>query len=244
MTLPEFRAWLDGRIGSNPPASSNMTLAQWRAWLGKILDPKAPKPPAPPKPPPKPPAPPPKPPPPLPPEPLDIEATKSRLLVIHNANRQEVGSGPLRRNPLLERAAQGHSDWSAENGVSGHYGPNNNLPWDRIKAVGYDYRAASENAAAGFLSADDVMTRGWMYSPGHRENLLNPAFTECGFGITRGFHKALGRMLWLWVAVFASPARTLAIGEAPGEPFEFELFGVVYDPDLLPALGSGDAHVR
>jgi uncharacterized protein YkwD len=226
MTLPEFRQWLDQRIGSNPPASPNMTLAQWRAWLGKILEPKTPKPPPrPPAPPPKPPTPPsppkpPSPPPPLPTDPpLDLERTRAELLAWHNLERKEEGdgAGPMRRNALLERAAQGHSDWCAANGVSGHYGPGGNLPWDRIKATGYQYKAASENAAAGFLSAQDVVTRGWMVSPGHKANLLNPAWTECGFGLARGFHKQLGRELWLWTAVFASPAgaRLALVGVAP-----------------------------
>ena len=57
---------------------------------------------------------------------------------------------------------------------------------DRLDAVGYDKWTSSftwgENIAYGYASAADVMTA-WMNSQGHRENILNPSFTEIGVSV-------------------------------------------------------------
>ncbi len=50
-----------------------------------------------------------------------------------------------------------------------------------MKALGIDYRAAAENIAIGQKSADEVV-KGWMNSPGHRENIMNANFTHIGIG--------------------------------------------------------------
>ncbi|MFN8192608.1 MAG: CAP domain-containing protein [Nocardioidaceae bacterium] len=41
-----------------------------------------------------------------------------------------------------------------------------------------------ENIAYGYPSAAAVM-RGWMHSPGHRENILNKSYTRIGLGLAR-----------------------------------------------------------
>ena len=62
-------------------------------------------------------------------------------------------------------------------------------------------RGAGENVAAGFGSGRSVVVRGWMTSPGHRANLLQPAYRLEGIGAVRD---AGGR--W-WVAqVFGTRA--------------------------------------
>jgi uncharacterized protein YkwD len=202
-----------------------MTWTEFWKWvLGKSKPKPTPPPPQPPKPKPPEPTDPPKPTPPKPPTPtppgpipntpMDVEAAKARLLILHNERRADDNAGPMRRVPKLDMAAQGHSDWCALNRKSGHYGENNDLFTDRIRRQGYAYSSASENVASGFRSPIDVMDRGWMYSTGHKENLLNPAWTECGFGIAEGWSDRLGRVVWFWTAVFARPARRIQV--APG----------------------------
>ena len=55
-------------------------------------------------------------------------------------------------------------------------------PWDRLKAAGARFRAAAENIAAGYRTAASVH-HGWMTSPGHRKNRLNPIYRRAGVGI-------------------------------------------------------------
>jgi uncharacterized protein YkwD len=43
-----------------------------------------------------------------------------------------------------------------------------------------------ENVAFGYLDGTSVVRDGWMKSPGHRANILNPAFTLMGIGARKG----------------------------------------------------------
>lgn len=62
-----------------------------------------------------------------------------------------------------------------------HEGSDGSLPWDRARAQGYSYSAIAENIFAGSSSAQSIFN-GWMNSPGHRDNMLNPTYTEIGVG--------------------------------------------------------------
>jgi uncharacterized protein YkwD len=62
---------------------------------------------------------------------------------------------------------------------------------DRLRAIGYARgvsASAGENIAFGFglESTPAAIVRLWMESPGHREDILRPSFTEIGIGITTG----------------------------------------------------------
>ena len=50
-----------------------------------------------------------------------------------------------------------------------------------MKQFGVSYSAAGENIAMGQRSPEEVV-KGWMDSPGHRENILKPGFTHIGIG--------------------------------------------------------------
>ena len=43
---------------------------------------------------------------------------------------------------------------------------------------------------------------GWMNSPGHRENILNPDLTELGVG----FYQGSGSYRYYWTQCFITPA--------------------------------------
>jgi uncharacterized protein YkwD len=59
-----------------------------------------------------------------------------------------------------------------------------------------------ENIAAGRPTAAATF-QGWMNSPGHRANILNPHFTEVGFGYASS---AKSEYRHYWVQVFGRPA--------------------------------------
>ena len=50
-----------------------------------------------------------------------------------------------------------------------------------LRAAGAKFTAAGENIAKGYRSAEAVH-RGWLDSPGHRKNRLNPSYTRVGIG--------------------------------------------------------------
>jgi uncharacterized protein YkwD len=119
-----------------------------------------------------------------------------------NRERAAHRLAPLRLSPELEKAAQGHADDMLARGYYGHASPEHTMVLGRTREAGYVADSVGENIAKGQRSVDEVM-KGWMESPEHRKNILNPMFTEAGYGV------ALGRMPQgdevLWVQVFGRP---------------------------------------
>ena len=110
----------------------------------------------------------------------------ARVVELTNLQRQQAGLAPLAVNPNLAQAAQGYADVLASGDCFAHTcGPVPNFA-QRLEDAGYaEWRTLGENIAAGQPSAEDVVAA-WMASPGHRANILNPAYTEIGVGATVG----------------------------------------------------------
>jgi uncharacterized protein YkwD len=73
------------------------------------------------------------------------------------------------------------------------------VPHDRLAAVGYQWQAYAENVAYGQASPASALDA-WMHSSGHRANILNASLTELGTGYARD---ANGRPYY--VQVFGRP---------------------------------------
>ena len=104
------------------------------------------------------------------------------LIQAMNRKREAYGLAPLKLNHRLALAAGDRLAEMIEQGYFAHVSPSGREPFDAIQERGYDFREAGENLAAGFASAESVVSA-WMRSPGHRENLLSPAFEEVGVAI-------------------------------------------------------------
>ena len=132
----------------------------------------------------------------------DHTRVRRELFEAVNRERSAHRVAPLRPSPELEKAAQGHADDMLARGYYGHASPEHVLVLGRTREAGYVADGVGENIAKGQRSVDEVM-KAWMASPEHRKNILNPMFTEAGYGI------ALGRMPQgdevLWVQVFGRP---------------------------------------
>ncbi|MEM9806126.1 MAG: CAP domain-containing protein, partial [Cyanobacteria bacterium P01_D01_bin.56] len=103
------------------------------------------------------------------------------VLRLTNEFRAENGRAPLTLNEELASTAQKHSQAMAEGDFFSHTGLNGSAPWDRAEDEGYTARAMAENIAAGQPTPEQVV-QGWIDSPGHRQNMLNPSYTELGVG--------------------------------------------------------------
>lgn len=103
-----------------------------------------------------------------------------------------AAAGKLTWSAQLQAAARAHSDDMAQNGYRGtktdpepaHIGSDGSTPQQRITATGYTWQTSGENVAAGFTvgGVDDVVV-GWLNSPGHCENIMNPEFRETGVSL-------------------------------------------------------------
>jgi hypothetical protein len=105
------------------------------------------------------------------------------VLDLVNRDRAAQGLGTLNGDSRLHDAARGHSQDMASNNFFSHTGSGGTSPGDRIAAGGYAATAWGENIAAGFPTAESVVTA-WLNSPGHRDNMRNGIFTDAGIGYT------------------------------------------------------------
>ena len=86
---------------------------------------------------------------------------------------------PVVWNDLLALAADNHSKDMLANNYFNHTGLNGSTPGDRIRAVGYNWRAYGENIAYNYPTEQAVMN-GWLNSEGHCMNIMNGTFNEMG----------------------------------------------------------------
>ena len=125
---------------------------------------------------------------------VTLDGRKAELLRLHNEARAEQGVGQLCVQEDLMAAAQGHADDMIERDFYAHETPEGLTPGDRITRAGYPFATYGENnnrvsgLDAGEPGRDELREafEGWMESPGHRENLLNPDLREVGLGLSTG----------------------------------------------------------
>ena len=112
---------------------------------------------------------------------------EARTVYLGNLARRANGVPPLRWNRQLTYAARWFSWDSTENrpnGFCGHQDTQGHWPDYRARAFGYLGGAGAENAFCGYVTPKDAIN-GWMNSPGHRANLLDPNSREVGLGYYR-----------------------------------------------------------
>ncbi len=137
-----------------------------------------------------------------------VDFSQQRALALVNAvrargtrcgNRDFAPAPPLSLSGTLGTVAQGHATDMAAHSYFEHTDLAGQSPADRVRAVGYHEKLVGENIAYGSPTLDDVM-RGWLDSPGHCENIMDPRFAQMGIAFDHG----QGNHLY-WVQVLAEP---------------------------------------
>ena len=103
--------------------------------------------------------------------------------VVDLVNRIRVQNGlkELKHNWELSRVARFKSQDMCDNRYFSHTSPTYGSPFTMIRNFGISFRTAGENIAKGYTSPEAVVN-GWMNSTGHRQNILNPSYTQIGVG--------------------------------------------------------------
>jgi len=123
-----------------------------------------------------------------PPAVRDRAAISRRVLELTNearARARHCGSAyfeaapPLAPNAILERAAAQYARDLATYGYMDHTGRDGSSPEERITRSGYRWRETGENLASGIMTPEDAVA-GWLRSPEHCANLMDPAFRHMG----------------------------------------------------------------
>jgi uncharacterized protein YkwD len=142
------------------------------------------------------------------------EATSQAALVLDLTNRararprrcgsRSFAAAPaLTLEPRLSEAASAHARDMLARHYFDHRDPAGHTPADRVRAHGYRYVIVGENIASGATDAREAV-QGWLDSPGHCENIMDPRFTQLGVGFA---DTASGAARIDWVQVFAAPER-------------------------------------
>jgi uncharacterized protein YkwD len=108
---------------------------------------------------------------------------------------------PVTLSGTLAGVALGHASDMAEHDYFEHQDLAGRSPADRVRAVGYPEKLVGENIAYGPKSAEEVV-QGWLDSPGHCENIMDPRFAEMGIAYAAG--RSSKRGLY-WVQLLAAP---------------------------------------
>ncbi|NML16808.1 CAP domain-containing protein [Azohydromonas caseinilytica] len=133
-----------------------------------------------------------------------------QVLALANAARAQprrcgaqlfAAAPPLRWNDALGTAAQAHSADMARRDYFEHRSPEGSLVNQRALRAGYAWRRIGENIAFGMGAAPQAV-QGWLDSPGHCRNLMDPAFTE--MGAAYAVNPASGGAIY-WTQVLAHP---------------------------------------
>jgi uncharacterized protein YkwD len=118
----------------------------------------------------------------------DAQAEGQKLLAELNTARtrprqcgtQSFAAAPaLAWNATLASAAESNSRSMANNNYFDHKDRDGRTPGDRAELAGYNFQQIGENIAAGQDTPHKVV-EGWLSSPGHCANLMNPQFRELG----------------------------------------------------------------
>lgn len=102
------------------------------------------------------------------------------VIALTNQERARAGVGPLVPDSRLIKAAEAHSEDMALRDYFSHTGLDGSTAVSRAAAFGFT-GVGAENIAAGQPSPEQVVA-GWMNSPNHRRNILDPNLQSIGVG--------------------------------------------------------------
>lgn len=108
---------------------------------------------------------------------------------------------PVRPSGALDGVALGHANDMAAHDYFEHQDLAGHSPADRVRAAGYRAMLVGENIAYGLKTAEEVV-QGWLDSPAHCENIMDPRFAEMGIAYAQG--RAVKHGLY-WVQVLTAP---------------------------------------
>ena len=117
-----------------------------------------------------------------------VDADTDQLAALHNTAREKASWAwnlpPLQVDEKLTNYAQEHANWMAENRRMVHS--------SMRKLMQLGFSRAGENIAWGQNTPESVM-KSWLWSPGHRRNIMSTGFNKLGCGARKD---SRGRLYW------------------------------------------------
>lgn len=118
-----------------------------------------------------------------------IKKMENKLFNMINNQRRKNGLKPLTFDGKAYRAARAHSADMAKRDYFNHNSPDGKSVTDRLRKTGLVFRNVTwgENIACNYNYPNPLeqTVKGWMNSPGHRKNILNPRYQYGAIGIAQ-----------------------------------------------------------
>jgi uncharacterized protein YkwD len=115
---------------------------------------------------------------------LQRNDSERQLLESLNRERTAQGLAPLQWDAALFKAARKHALLMLNLNQLEHQLPNEPGLEARLAEAGARFAVIAENIAIG--PDPQTIHNGWMHSPGHRKNILDPRLTSIGIAAVRG----------------------------------------------------------
>jgi uncharacterized protein YkwD len=116
--------------------------------------------------------------------PADPAAAEQQIVALVNRDRARAGLPPVAADARLAAVARAHCQDMIDHDFVGHVSPRTGSAADRLHHAGLEPELVMENVGR-FYSADQA-EGGFLGSPGHRGNLLDPRATRIGVGVVFG----------------------------------------------------------
>lgn len=106
-----------------------------------------------------------------------------QVFALTNQDRTAHGLPSLQWSEALAHAAQAHAQMMAQEPSLSHQYPGEPALMDRARLAGVHFQTIAENIAIGWSASQ--IEDGWMHSPPHRKNILDPALNALGVAVVR-----------------------------------------------------------
>ena len=140
----------------------------------------------------------------------DLTAASRQVLALTNQARTHPrrcgatpygAAPPLAPSTKLSEVALAYAHDMAAWGYMDHTGHDGSTPAARISRSGYRWSEVGENLASGIMKPEDVVA-GWLRSPEHCANLMDPLFRQAGVAFAVNSHDKRGVY---WAMEFGTP---------------------------------------
>jgi uncharacterized protein YkwD len=132
----------------------------------------------------------------------DLRAMEKRVFALANNQRWAMNVPALIWSDAVAAAAREHSTNMMTRGFFSHQDPERGDLAARLNAGGIRWMRCAENIFREWGYIEPVWTAivEWMHSPGHKQNLMEAAFTHSGVGIAMS-----GREEYFMAQIFVVP---------------------------------------
>jgi uncharacterized protein YkwD len=114
----------------------------------------------------------------------DPVLAEQEIVALVNRDRARAGLPPVTADPRLAAIARAHCHDMIDHDFVGHLSPRTGTSMDRVRRAGLQPDIVFENVGRAY--SPDQAESGFLGSPGHRGNLLDPRARRIGVGVVFG----------------------------------------------------------